>query len=441
MKRLLLSIILSIFSLTASAQQVQVQKIAFVPKATGIFNLNASVALNTKSGQSLVVWERVTTSNSDHSIFGRLISNQGKPAGAEFLLVKGPRASHPWVLYNPVKNEFLMSYDDNPTFSLMHSDIYVQRLNAQGKISGASLKVTTDSVSSTLVNYLPRVVFNPKTSNYLLFWLREIINSASVKGNNGMVGVIITPAATPAGSIVVIRPTILDSPRLLQPILLDAVIHPTSGRLLMGHVQHIPGTNAGQLNYYLGSLDAKLIGIADTNFTKINTNPVTVSGFVWGMKMAFQPTGTGFLVFVDNAIMKRRMLDSNGKLSSPSSPAFRSPKNNTKLFYTGLALSNGASGIRGLLIGTQNPFSESGQATLWVQPVDGNGLGLGPAVKVDTMSSTDTAFGSQLLALPQAVTSPTYRFVDFYALTQFTAPGQTFQLSGINLLNLILTFP
>lgn len=440
MKKPVLAILfLALLPILAFAQHVQVAKSAFIPKSGTLYNLNATVALNSRSGQTLVVFERVNA--ADHTLFGRLLTSQGKPAGAEFQLVAGPNASHPQVVYNPVKNEFLLSYDDNPTFTLKHTDIYLQRLTALGKINGAPVKATTDTISSPMVNYLPKLIFNPKTSNYLLFWIREIVNITQGDTNNGMVGVVVTPVGTLGGNVILIRHTVIDSSHLLEPIALDATIHPITGKLLMGYVQHITGTSAGQFNYFYGNLDAKLANIVETNFTKINTAPIIATQFVWGFKMAFQSTGVGFLVFVDNSNMKRRKIDATGKIASSGVVVFHPPKNNTKLFYPGLVLTNGANGVRGLLMGVQDPFSASGVATIWVQPIDANGLAIGPSVKVDTTDSVNTAFGSNLQSLPQPVTSTTYRFIDLYALTQFTSPNQTFQASGLNLLNLTVTFP
>lgn len=438
-KTVLVILFLFTVSLLAQAQQVQVARSVFVAKSGTLFNLNANIALNSKTGQTLVVWERVN--NADHSIFGRLLSSQGKPAGGEFLLAAGPNASHPNAVYNPVKNEFLLSYDDNPTFSLKHTDVYLQRLTPLGKNTGPVAKATTDTISAPMVNYLPKLVFNAKSSNYLLFWIREIVNITQGLDNNGLVGVVVNPGGTVGGSVVLVRKTVVDSPNLLEPILLDAVFHPLTGRVLIGYTQFITGTGAGQFNYYYGNLDPKLAGITEANFTKTNTAGISISQFVWGLKFAFQSTGTGFMVFVDSANMKRRKIDSTGKLSGTPMVAFHPPKNNTRLFYPGLILANGANGIRGLMLGVQDPFNSSGVATVWAQPIDANGLALGPAVKVDATDSTNTAFGSQLQALPQPPTATTYRFIDLYALTQFTSPGQTFQNSGITLLNLTVTFP
>jgi len=438
-KILLFTIALMLGSFVVMAQKVQSVKSTFIPKSGTIFNLNSNLALNTKSGQTLVVWERVN--GSDHSIWGRTLNAQGKPPVGEFLLVSGPNASHPMVTYNPVKNVFVLTYDDNPNFNLIQSNIYLQPLNALGKIAGPVLKVTTDSVSSTLVNYLPRIVFAPKTSNYVLLWIREIMNPTQAQGSNGLVGVVVTPAVTLGGSIVVIRPTIPENPNLLEPIPLDATIQPVTGRLIIGYVQSVPGSNLTEFNYFYGNVDPKLGGITDANFSRINTSALNNAGFVWGMKLAFQSTGTGLVVYADTANVKRRKIDATGKLASPAATIFHPPKNNKQLLYPGLVFTNGAVGVRGLLLAIQDALSASGLATVWAQPLDQNGLPLGPPIKVDSLDSANTAFGTQLVALPQPPAATTYRFADIYTLTQFTSPGQTFQTSGLNLLNFSVTFP
>src|SRR5262249_11911683 len=193
---------------------------------------------------------------------------------------------------------------------------------------GGFLTVTTDSISSTLVNYLPRLIFNPSKSNYNLIWIREIMNISQSGPNNGMVGIVITPSATLGGPITFIRQTVLDNGALLEPVLLDGLVHPTTSKLEIGLVQAIPGTSSGQVNYFLAIFNPDYTGITDSSFSKVNTAPFNVTGFVWGLKMSFQSTGTGFLVYIDNANVKRRKLNSLGKLGGPSVPAFHPPKSN-----------------------------------------------------------------------------------------------------------------
>lgn len=437
MKKIFFVIAFSMMAGVLLAQSVQIQKSTFVPGGTGIYNLNESVATNTKTGQTLVVWENVN--GVVHQINAKVLNSAGKPLGPQFVLVAGPSAAHPSVVYNPVRNEFLLGYDSNPTFSLVQTNIFIQRLNSNGRKVGAFLLVTSDTVSAGLVNYLPRLIFNPKKANYNLIWIREIMNISQAGPNNGMVGIVITPTATLGGSVTVIRPTVLDNGSLVEPVLLDGVVHPITGKLECGFVQAIAGTSSSQVNYFLAIINPDYTGISDSSFTKINTAPFNVSGFVWGLRMSFQSTGTGFLVFVDNANVKRRALNSTGHLGGPATPAFHSPKNNTKLLYPVLAMTNGAAGLRGILIGTQNPFNANGLVTVWCQPIDGNGLALGPSVKVDTTSATTTALGGGTIAFPQPITSPTYRFGHLYALTSFIAPGQTFQGSALEMLNLTLS--
>src|SRR5207244_4278361 len=154
------------------------------------------------------------------------------------------------------------------------------------------------------------------------------------------------------------------------------------------------------VNYFLGILDPGLAGIKPSNFAKINTNPLTVAGIVWGLKMAFQSNGTGMVVYTDNANVKRRKIYAKGKLSGAAVAAFHPPLNGKQLLYPNVVLANGATGLRGLVIAVQGPFSSGGLAITWAQPIDGNGLPLGSPIKIDTTASTNTALGTALLALP-----------------------------------------
>src|SRR5262249_1542866 len=158
------------------------------------------------------------------------------------------------------------------------------------------------------------------------------------------------------GPVTVIRPTVLDNGSLVEPILLDGLVHPTTNKLEIGFVQAIAGTGNAQVYYFLAIINSDYTGITDSSFSKVNPPPFNVSGVVWRLRMAFQSTGPGFLVYVDNANVKRRKLNNNGKLGGPPVPAFHPPKNNPKLLYPALAMTNGAAGLRGVLIGTQNPF-------------------------------------------------------------------------------------
>src|SRR5262249_15592072 len=137
MKKFILFLAFSLVGNVLLAQSIHVQKSTFVPGGTNIYNLNEAIATNTKTGQTLVVWENVN--RMVHQINAKVLNSAGKPTGPQFVLVPGPSAAHPSVVYNPVRNEFLLAYDSNPNFNLVQTNIFIQRLNFNGRKVGGFL--------------------------------------------------------------------------------------------------------------------------------------------------------------------------------------------------------------------------------------------------------------------------------------------------------------
>ena len=438
MKRFMMLLAVLILSTVAEAQSIQTQKSTFIAKEPNTFHANQIVATNTRTGVTLVVWEKVTSTG--RQILGRLINAKGIPASPRFTIVSTANAAHPAVIYNPTRNEFLLAYDDNPQIQLIRSDVYVLRLNAQGRPSGTAAKVSTDSVSSTMGNFSARFVFNAQNSTYVLLWIREIVNSGQADdGTNGLVGALLTGGGSLNGSAVLIQRTVIESNRLWGPIAQDAVFHPGNNKLLISFVQVQSGTQGARANYSLGTLNADLTGIATSNFAQVNSTAIDITGaFAWGSRIAFTTNTAGNLFFVDTANIRRRKIDAAGKLSGAVITAFRPPKNNTKLFYPSVAFNTVNTVRRGILLAIENPFSETGAATLWAQTLDANGAALGAPIRVDTTSATDTAITTQLITLPAVANMPGYRFSALYTIAQFTSPGQSFQTSGLVKLNLTI---
>lgn len=439
MKRyLVLLAILFISAAVATAQPVQVKKSTYVAKENNTFQANHVAATNTKTGMTLVVWERVASSG--RQILGRILNNRGDAAQESFTIVSASNASHPSVIYNPTTNEFLLAYDDNPNVQLVHSDIYVMRLNAQGRSASAATKITTDSVSTAMANFNSKLAFNPRNSSYVVLWLREVINSGQADdGTNGLVGALVASNGTLNGTPVLLQKTTIESSRLWEPIPQDVTFHPGNGKLLVVYVQIRTGTSGSQADYALGTLDPGLSGVTSANFVQVNPSPVLLSSsFAWSARIAFTTNTAGLLFFVDTGNLQRRKIDAAGNLTGPPLTAFRPPKNNTKLFFPSVSFTTVNSLRRGILIGVENPFSETGAANIWAQPLDATGAPLGAPIKVDTTASNDTALNTQMVALPAAKNMTGFRFSGFYILAQFTSPGQTFQSSGIVKLNLTI---
>ncbi|PWT87588.1 MAG: hypothetical protein C5B54_12125 [Acidobacteria bacterium] len=414
------------------AQSVSVEKTTFVTKAASIFQLSAVTAMNTKSGTTLVVWEQITatTTPSSHQILARLVGKKGNPISPILTLAAGPTVSHPAIAFNPAKSEFLLAYDDNPNLNLLQSSVYLQRLDPAGHISGTTVKITTDSISTTMANFIPRIVFNPFNSEYTLVWVREAINNTqSATGNNGLVGVVLASTSALSGNIFVLHKTVEDGTSLWSPIPQEIAYH-TSGKLLLAYSQVQTGSSATKLNYFFGKLNADLTGTTDSDFKKINVNPVTInSSFPSAVRLVLQSTGAGFIIFADSTNVKKRNLDTGANLVGAPVKAFAPPKSNTKLLFPVVATSNGPSGQLSLLFAVEGAFDTGGQAKVWSQVLSNTGDPIGAATQVDSTTSADTALSLSLSALPPG--AGPYKFLGLYSLTGFHAPGLTFDSAGI----------
>ena len=440
-RKIYLILVCQLLAVWVSAQSIKAQKSTFIPNETNVLNTQLAAALNTKTGQTLVVWQRLTTTES--VIQGRLVNAQGAPVGGVFPLSTAVGAAHPSAAYNPVRNEFMVAYDDNTNVSLRKSSVILRRLNAQGKPVAAEAKISTDTVSVDMANFFAKITFNPNTNAYTVVWLREISESAQADdGTDGMVGALVTSAGALGGPVALIQKTTIEGNRLWQPITLDLGYDPANGKLIVVFVQVISGTNASQANYSLATLDPALNGISASNIVKINNAPLQLtSGFVWGADLALFRDRPGFVFYTDSGNVKRRKIDLQGKLSGPGMVAFKPPKNNTKLVYPSVAFETNAKGTRGILIATQDAFRETGEASIWAQQLDLNCLPVGAPVRVDLTSVTNTALSSLLTPLPIKLTDSLFRFAAYYTLAEFKPPGQTFQNSGFVKLNINLTIP
>ena len=69
------------------AVPLPVRRTTLAPRNPAIFETHPSIAVNMKTKQTLVVWERHPGNHPGHSTWGRLLSPQGAPAGAAFTIV------------------------------------------------------------------------------------------------------------------------------------------------------------------------------------------------------------------------------------------------------------------------------------------------------------------------------------------------------------------
>ncbi len=443
MKRFLFLIALLGFAVALFAQSVDVNRDVLSKQETNKFNRGPSFAFNTRSGKTLVVWEKEEIGS--HTVVGQLLDLTGKPVGKVKTLVASTFVAHPSVAYNEADDEYLVVFDDNPDLVFGKSDIFAQRVSTKLKKIGSPIPITTDSVSTTMTNYLPRVVYDAKHSRFVAIWIREITINVG-PGTDGLVALVLNRKGQIAGNVVILRATTVEQTStqfsLLFPIGLDAVFHPATGKLMVGFVQKIAGTDQKLANYFFGAVEPDLSGVSASTFSVVNSGPVDTTGsFLWGLKSAFNSAGTGFVVFVDDNKIRLRKTNDQGKVSGSAKSAFKKPKSNTKLFFPAVILTEGADGVRALLIAAEAPFSDQGQTIVWAQVMDENGKKLGKPLQLDKTGSSDAAQELVISVLPHPTDSTVYPFLAIYKIAGFKPPGQTPDSSGLILLNLEVTIP
>ncbi|HEY7160116.1 MAG TPA: hypothetical protein VH815_02610, partial [Acidobacteriota bacterium] len=100
-------ILLALLLLPTLTFAISVDRTVLVPRQAGIFTANVHAALNPRSTNTLVIWEKHPGTHSGHSIWGILLSRTGTPAGTPFQIVNGPNTYFPDLVYNHDTDQFL----------------------------------------------------------------------------------------------------------------------------------------------------------------------------------------------------------------------------------------------------------------------------------------------------------------------------------------------
>lgn len=125
---------------------------------------NPRIAFGKKSAQYLAVWQDFR-SGADYDLYGRMIAANGTLPGAEFAIsTAGTLVGDPDVIYNPVRDEFLIAWQDIRN----GYEVYARRLSGAGIPLGAEFLISRDT--STGSEGSARLAYNPAADEYLVVW-------------------------------------------------------------------------------------------------------------------------------------------------------------------------------------------------------------------------------------------------------------------------------
>jgi hypothetical protein len=345
---------------------------------------NPQTALNTLTGQTLVVWQKSQVfSSGGTTVLGRIVNTKGKAISGEIKLATGAVSGYggsPSVTYNPLRNEFLVAFDSDG------GGISVRRVAANGNPSGKAVNITTDPVSSNASNYSPKVTFNPTTKGYTVIWIRDDGVSATV------VGLSVTETGKANGSVLEIGPGYFFT--------LDLASLPSGKKVLALFYE-------GD-NYYLATLDPYL---KSAQVAKLNTKPAIrkTETFWWAASLAVLPDSSAIVFYADESSVKGRKINSDGKLNGKPFVAFQAPEGSTRLLSPSAVFSTTSKGTRGILVASRDD-DPSGAATTWAQVLDSNGTSIGAPLIVNSTPDTETTLAGQISVLPVKPGSNVFRF-------------------------------
>jgi len=133
---------------------------------------NPAVAYNSNADQYLAVWEdgrHYSTRGTD--IYGQRLAADGSRIGGAFR-ISGILATsseyNPAVAYNATANQYLIVWEDYRDSGTRGSDIYGRRVKAGGRLAGDDFRISGAAADED--EYSPAVAYNATANQYLVAW-------------------------------------------------------------------------------------------------------------------------------------------------------------------------------------------------------------------------------------------------------------------------------
>ena len=131
-----------------------------------------ALAHNSTNDEYLVVWQDARSySTNGYDIWGQIVRSNGSLRGSNFQIASsGSDGAFQWapdVTYDSQDNQYLVVWGDGRTGDVWNnSEIYGQRLDADGTLLGGSLAISVAPNNQTD----PAVIYNSGSQTYLVVW-------------------------------------------------------------------------------------------------------------------------------------------------------------------------------------------------------------------------------------------------------------------------------
>ena len=127
-----------------------------------------TIAYNPVHDQFLITWSDVRyNSKTDVDIYGRILDAKGAPVSEDIVISnhKGGQGRSS-VAFDPVNHHYLVVWTDWRNANSIDSDIYGQLLNFNGKAIGSNFAITNQRTSQKQAS----VAFDPEKQRFLVAW-------------------------------------------------------------------------------------------------------------------------------------------------------------------------------------------------------------------------------------------------------------------------------
>jgi len=170
--------------------------------------LSPRIAFNEIDNQYLTVWEdRRWGWGDDRDLYGQRINAGGELSGSDFAISweGDPYRENPDLAYSSSANEYLVVWEYE--YSPGDHDIYCRRVAADGTLLSDALPVTLTASNESR----PAVIFNPAANEYLVVW--EHLSGADEFTHNDIYGQRLSVTGERVGSSFIVTAGSLDESR------------------------------------------------------------------------------------------------------------------------------------------------------------------------------------------------------------------------------------
>jgi hypothetical protein len=423
-------IFLALLLLPALAFAISVDRTVLVPRQAGIFTANVHAALNSKTTNTLVIWEKHPGDHAGHSIWGVLLSRNGTPTGTPFQIVAGPNTYFPDVVYNPDTDQFLLVYS-NENGASGRFELQAQTLGANGDRIGPPLRISaSNDVQNDISNFAQGIVYDAATQGYVILWWRYRVGN-SVAPEEGLYGSVLNSNLSVRKPAVKMSPFLRNGNQILGPYVTDLAMHSLSKKLLVGgySISSQPGFF---VQYFVSKADPTLQN-PQIVLTKLKDG--LSSGAAPHVNLMSLQSGQMSAQFVEGDGLKIRNINQNGSPIGPVTFFMNDPAKNIPVEFPDSVLSSTTSRSEIATVALDDSITMTGR--LFLQISNSTGVANGQAIEIQ--SGFDGTRPPVIVSLPETSQNGFLYGVIYVEGMQLTVPPGPNESSGLVLLRVNTT--